>query len=129
MYIAQRSLELTKEAIADGGEILWLAECRNGIASSQAVVENFFTPLKGDAAAYTRQVQEKYVMYAHKTVRFAQLMDRLSAIFVASNLPPGTFPAGRMAECRDPQEVVAGWARRGEEILFVDEANKLAIRV
>lgn len=129
MYIAQRSLELTKEAVGDGGEILWLAECRNGIASSQAAIENFFIPLKGDIAAYTRQVQERYVMYAHKTVRLAQLMDRLGALFVVSKLPPGTFPAGRMVECDDPQSVVAGWARRGEQILFVDEANKQAIRV
>ena len=127
LYIAQRSLELTQEAVADDAEILWLAECRNGIASSQQAVENFFTPLKGDAAAYIEQVRRRYVMYAHKTVRFVQLMGRLSALRVVSALPAVTFPAGLMTECADPCDVVARWVDEGEPILFIDEANKLAI--
>lgn len=128
LYIAQRSLELTREAITDDAEILWLAECRNGVASSQQAIDSFFTPLKGDATAYIEQVRRKYVMYAHKTVRFVQLMDRLSALHVVSTLPAGTFPAGRMTACSDPREVVARWINEGETILFVDEANKLAIQ-
>ncbi len=127
MYVAQRSLELTQEAIADDADVLWLAECRNGIASSQEAVDNFFTPLKGDTAAYIEQVQKRYVMYAHKTVRFVRLMERLRALRVASALPAGTFPAGGMTACADPQAVVREWVEEGEPILFVDEANKLAI--
>ena len=128
LYIAQRSLELTREAIADDAEILWLAECRNGIASSRHAIDSFFTPLKRNAAAYIEQVRKKYVMYAHKTVRFVELMDRLTALHVVSALPAGTFPAGRMTACADPQEIVARWVEEGETILFVDEANKLAIQ-
>lgn len=128
LYIAQRSLELTQEAIADGAEVLWLAECRNGVASSQQAVDSFFTPLKGNAAAYIDQVRKKYVMYAHKTVRFVQLMDRLAALHVVSALPAGTFPAGLMTACVDARAVVARWVEEGETILFVDEANKLAIQ-
>jgi len=127
MYIAQRSLELTQEAIADGAEVLWLAECRNGIASSARAVENFFTPLKQDTAAYIERVRKKYVMYAHKTVRFARLMDRLKVLHVVSALPGGTFPAGRMVACPEPQAVVRRWIERGEKILFAGEANKLAV--
>ena len=127
MYIAQRSLELTQEAVADGGEILWLAECRNGIASSRETADSFFTPLKGDISSYIQQIRRRYVMFGHKAVRFAQLMDRLSALHVTSSLPAGTFPAGRMTACADPGLVVAAWVRRGDRILFIDEANKQAV--
>ena len=99
LYLAQRSLELTQEALADGAEVLWLAECRNGIASSREAIDNFFTPLKGDAAAYCRRVEKRYVMFAHKTVRFVRLMERLAAVHVVSALPSGTFPAGCMRAC------------------------------
>ena len=128
LYIAQRSLELTQEAVAGDAEILWLAECRNGIASSQRAADSFFKPLKEDTAAYVDQVRKQYVMYAHKTVRFAQLMERLAALHVVSALPAGTFPAGRMTACADPGAVVARWVEEGETILFVEEANKLAIQ-
>ncbi len=127
LYIAQRSLELTKEAVADGADVLWLAECRNGIASSQQAIDNFFTPLKRDPAAFIDQVREKYIMFSHKTVKFVEMMRRLKGLHVVSALPPGTFPAGGMVACSDPQGLVAKWVARGEKILFVDDANKLAI--
>jgi len=129
LYIAQRSLELTREAFADGAEVLWLAECRNGIASSERTVRNFFTPLTGDARAYVRRMEERYVMFGHKTVRFVRLLDRLRALHVASALPSGTLPKRRMRACPDPQTLVREWARRREEILFVDDASRLALRL
>jgi len=127
LYIAQRSLELTKEAVADGAAVLWLAECRNGIASSQQAVDNFFTPLKRDPAAFADRVRRKYIMFSHKAVKFVEMMRRLKSLRVVSALPPGTFPAGGMEACTAPQDQVAEWVARGERILFVDDANKLAV--
>jgi len=127
LYIAHRSLELTKEAVADGGEILWLAECRNGIASSERAVRSFFTPLRAGAAAYVGRVRRKYVMFAHKAVKFVELMARVRELRVFSRLGPGTFPIGNMTACDGPVAQVAAWAREGEDILFVDDANTLAL--
>ena len=127
LYIAQRSLELAKEVLAPGAEVVWLAECRNGIASSQQAVDSFFTPLKTDPAAYVEQVRRAYVMHAHKTVKFVDLMETLGALHVVSDLPAGTFPAAGIVGCSDPRAVVARWASGGEKILFVDGANRLAL--
>ncbi|GAI04101.1 unnamed protein product, partial [marine sediment metagenome] len=41
LYIAQRALELTKNAVKNGGEILFLAACPNGIGEEQTM-ENFY---------------------------------------------------------------------------------------
>jgi nickel-dependent lactate racemase len=129
LYIAHRSLELTREATAAGGEVLWLAECRNGIASARKAAENFFDPLKHDTPAYIEQIQKSYVMFSHKTVKFVQLMRHLSAIHVVSELPTGTLPVGRMLPCDDPRGVVQRWVEEGQEILFIDGANELAVTV
>ena len=128
LYTAQRALEHTKEAVADGAEILWLAECRNGVASSDTAVRNFFTPLRQNTEAYVRQVRRKYVMFAHKTVKLVELLDRLRTLRVFSGLPAGTLPVGRMVACADPQALVADWVRRGERIAFIEDAGKLAVQ-
>jgi lactate racemase len=130
LYIAQRALELSKEIIADGAEVLWLAECRNGIASSDDAIANFFTPLKHDPEDYVRRAREHYTMFSHKTVKFVELLDRLSALHVWSALPEGTMDIGTMRGCHDPmevQEIANRWADEGEPILFVDDANNLAL--
>lgn len=127
LYIAHRSLELTREVFDEQAEVLWLAECRNGIASSKQAVQSFFAPLRENPLGYVEQVRQRYVMFAHKTVKFVELLQRVAALHVVSRLPEGTFPIGTMAACRDPQSVVNRWAERGERILFVDDANKLAL--
>jgi nickel-dependent lactate racemase len=127
LYIAQRSLELTQEALADGAEVLWLAQCANGIASSAATADHFFSPLKTGAESYVAEVSRRYVMFSHKTVRFVRLMERLAGIAMVSSLPPGTLPAGGLAACEAPQAMVDRWVREAEPILIVDGANRLAL--
>ncbi|MFW6107834.1 MAG: lactate racemase domain-containing protein [bacterium] len=128
LYIAQRSLELTKEAVADGAEVLWLAECRNGIASTDEAARNFFEPLKGDAAAYAEAVRADYVMYGHKAVRFFEMLDRLAALHVATALPRDTLDGTGLVHCPGPAALVERWAGDREPILFVDGASTLALR-
>ncbi|MHC4645314.1 MAG: lactate racemase domain-containing protein [Planctomycetota bacterium] len=41
LYIAQRALELTKNAVTDGGEILFLAACPDGVGE-EGTMENFY---------------------------------------------------------------------------------------
>jgi lactate racemase len=130
LYIAQRALELSGEIIADGAEVLWLVECRNGIASSQEATDNFFTPLKHGAEDYIRRAREHYTMFAHKTVKFVELLGRLTALHVLSTLPKGTMDIRTMRGCSTPneaQKVVERWIASGERILFVDDANQLAL--
>jgi len=126
LYIAQRSLELTKEAVADGAEVVWLAACANGIASSERAVRAFFEPLHAGRAAYVRRVRERYVMFSHKTVKFVEMLERLGALHVKSELPPDRLPPG-MTPCDDPRQVVSAWVERGERVLFIEDANTLAV--
>ncbi len=127
LYTAQRSLELTKECVADGAEVLWLAECRNGVAASERTAENFFAPLKGDAASYARTVRAKYVMFGHKAVLFHEMLLRLTGLYVTTALPSSTLDGTGLIACSNATGLVSRWAREGEPILFVDGANKLAI--
>ena len=127
LYTAQRALELSKEALAVGAEVLWLAACRNGVAASQATTDAFFTPLKGGAEAYIRRIRKRYVMFAHKTVKFVEMMGRLRAVHLVSELAPDLLPVGCMIRCDAPQAIVADWVRTGEPILFIDDGNTLAV--
>ncbi|MFO7898267.1 MAG: hypothetical protein R6V58_04315, partial [Planctomycetota bacterium] len=90
---------------------------------------NFFDPLKEDAAAYAEAVRADYVMYGHKAVRFCEMLERLAALHVASTLPPDALEGTGLVHCSDPIDLVTRWASDREPILFVDGANKLALRM
>jgi lactate racemase len=130
LYIAQRALELTKQAIADGGEILFVSACDKGIGP-QRTMEHFWNLL-------TRPMEEifaairggPYKLFSHKPLRFAELIKRLRRLWVYSELGDETIRAGHMYPLSDIQDIVKQWIRQKPDIkiLVVDGANKLAIR-
>jgi lactate racemase len=128
LYCAQRALELSKNGIRIGGEILFLAGCRNGIGPEKSV-RNFYDPLKLPLQTILQQYNRHYIMYAHKTYKFAQLITRLSGIHVMSRLTDREITDIHLIPCADPQRLVDRWITEepGTKISIITEANKYAV--
>jgi nickel-dependent lactate racemase len=128
LYTAQRALELTKNAVLPGGELLFFAACRNGIGPSEAV-RSFYERLKGDLDAVLGSFRGEYEMYSHKTYKFAVMLKEVAAIRCVTDLDEATLTAVHLAKERDPQAVVDRWLadEPREPILLFHDASKLAV--
>jgi nickel-dependent lactate racemase len=129
LYIAQRALELTRAAVLDGGEVLFLAACPNGIGELQTLA-NFYNRLTAPLDEVIRSIQQDYVLYSHKPYKFAVLIRRLRRIWMHTQIPDPLVKAAHMSPARDPQAVVDGWLTEHPDarIIFIDGANKVALR-
>jgi nickel-dependent lactate racemase len=128
LYSAQRALELSKNGIRPGGEILFLAGCRNGIGPQKSV-QNFYLPLKMPLAEILKQYDQKYVMYAHKTYKFAQLISQMKCIHVKSLLADNEISDIHLSPCTDAQQLIDRWLREDPAvtITIITEGNKYAV--
>lgn len=128
LYIAQRALELTKNAIKNGGEILYVAACANGIGPKKSIA-NFYEPLKADIEYILNSLSEKYVMYSHKTYKFAQLIKRMKAIYFYSELSDKEIKSIHLTPINSPKEIVDQWIAENEnvKINIFTEGNKVAV--
>jgi nickel-dependent lactate racemase len=128
LYSAQRALELSKNGVRQGGEILFLAGCRNGIGPEKSI-QNFYNPLKLPLPVILKQSDQKYVMYAHKTYKFAQLISRMKAIHVVSRLSEMEIKNIHLLPCTDTQNLLDLWIGQDSttRITIITEGNKYAI--
>lgn len=128
LYIAQRALELTKNAVTDGGDILFLAACPNGIGEKKTL-ENFYNRLTAPVDEILKSIESQYKLYSHKPYKFAQMIRRLRRIWIHSQMPDGIVEAAHLYPVRDPQAVVNAWLieQPDAKIIVVDGANKIAL--
>ncbi|MHA1633736.1 MAG: lactate racemase domain-containing protein [Candidatus Thorarchaeota archaeon] len=128
LYHAQRAIELTKNAVLDGGQILFLAECRDGIAPEKAI-ENFYNRLILPLDEVIESISGKYHLYEHKAYKFAELMKRVSKILMYSDLDTKTIEAAHMEKVENLQKVVDDWIVDDPDvkILVLDKGNKIAV--
>jgi len=128
LYIAQRALELTKNAVADGGEILFLAACPNGIGEEQTI-ENFYNLLTAPIDRILKSIEHRYKLYSHKPYKFARLIQRLRKIWMYSQIPNDIIEAAHLHPAHNPQAVVDNWLTEEQDarITVVDGANKVAL--
>jgi len=128
LYIAQRALELTKTAVKPGGEILFLAECRNGIGPERTI-ENFYNRLKAPIEDILKDISSDYKLFTHKPYKFAQLMNGLRQISMVTSLDKDIVEDIHLRKTSGPQEVIDTWLRDNPEaaISVFDGANKLAV--
>jgi nickel-dependent lactate racemase len=128
LYIAQRALELTKSAIVDGGEILFLAACPDGIGEKQTM-ENFYNRLTAPIDQILKSIEGEYKLYSHKPYKFAQMIKRLRRIWMYSQIPDNLVEAAHLYPTHQPQAVVDNWLteRPDVKVIIVDGANKIAL--
>jgi nickel-dependent lactate racemase len=128
LYHAQRAIELTKNAVVDGGQILFLAECRDGVAPESAI-ENFYNKLTAPVEAVITSISGKYHLYEHKAYKFAELLKRISSVRLYSKLDRDIVEAAHLESVEDPQLVIDEWISENPDvkILVLDKGNKIAI--
>lgn len=128
LYHAQRAIELTKNAVADGGEILCLAECRDGVAPDSAI-ENFYNKLTAPLEDVIKSISGEYHLYEHKAYKFAKLLKRVSRVLLYSKLDKETVHAAHLEGVEDPQNVIDEWIKEDPDvkILVLDKGNKIAV--
>jgi nickel-dependent lactate racemase len=128
LYHAQRAIELTKNAVVDGGQILFLAECRDGVAPESAI-ENFYTKLTAPIDDVIKSISGEYHLYEHKAYKFAELMKRVSRVRLYSELDQETVEAAHLEVVKDPQAVIDEWIKEDPDvkILVLDKGNKIAV--
>jgi nickel-dependent lactate racemase len=128
LYHAQRGLELTKNAVADKGEVLLIAECRDGVAPPKAT-ENFFNKLKAPLEEVIASISGQYHLYEHKAFKFAELLKRVGSVKMYTNLDKETIESAHLEKVDDIQGVIDSWIAEDSKtkILVLDKGNKLAI--
>ncbi len=128
LYHAQRAIELTKNAVENGGEILFLAECRDGVAPESAI-ENFYNKLTAPIDEVLSSISDTYHLYEHKAYKFADLMRNVSSIKMYTNLDKETVEKVHIAKVEDPQKVVDDWIKEDPDvkIIVLDKGNKIAV--
>jgi nickel-dependent lactate racemase len=130
LYHAQRALELTKNAVADEGEVLFLAECRDGVAPEEAL-ENFYVKLTAPLDDVISSISGTYHLYEHKAYKFAELLKRISKVHMYTELDQETVEKAHLDKADDPQAVVDNWISENPDvqILVLNKGNKLAVYV
>ena len=128
LYHAQRALELTKNAVKEGGEILFLAECRDGVAPESAI-ENFYNKLTAPLDDVTKSISSKYHLYEHKAYKFAVLMKMVSKIRMFTELDQETVESVHMEKVDSLQSVVNDWIEENPDvkIIVLDKGNKISV--
>jgi nickel-dependent lactate racemase len=128
LYHSQRGLELTKNAVRDGGEILFVAECRDGVAPPKAT-ENFFNKLQAPLDEVIASISGQYHLYEHKAYKFAELLKRVGGVIMYTDLDKETVESAHLQKADDVQAVIDRWiaADPKTKILVLDKGNKLAI--
>lgn len=128
LYIAQRALELTKNAVTDNGEVLFLAACPDGIGE-QRTMEHFYNLLTQPIQRILKSIEAEYKLYSHKAYKFAQLIRRLRKIWMHTRIPDHLIEAAHIHPTHQPQNVIDDWLADdpGAKITIVDGANKIAL--
>jgi nickel-dependent lactate racemase len=128
LYQGQKGLDLTKNSVLPGGEMLLIAECREGITYDEKTTEFFYEPMK-DLEKILAMRKSDYKLYTHKAYKFAELIKKTKVIYVYSCFDPKSFEAIHLKPVRNPQEVIDQWIKKDPEakILVFEGANKLAV--
>jgi nickel-dependent lactate racemase len=128
LYNSQRALELTFRALKPGGKILFLSECANRIGPVFSI-EHFFDKLSEPLEEIVETNREDYILYSHKAVKFAQMIQSTSYLGLYSNLKKAEVERIHLDPVETPQAIVDGWIEENPQmgIYFFDGANKLAV--
>ncbi|MFX1450949.1 MAG: lactate racemase domain-containing protein [Promethearchaeota archaeon] len=132
LYDSQRALELTKNALKEGGEILFLAECgiADGIAPNEQAKKFFYDELAKPIDEVLKGIEKEYKLYTHKAYKFAKLLKK-SKIWVKSSLNKEILENIHLNPIEDPQFIINNWINQNPnaKITAFNHGSKLAIYV
>lgn len=128
LYISQRALELTKNAVKDGGQVLFVSACPEGVGPARTL-ENFYNRLCRPLDEILGERGGQYKLFSHKPYKFAQLISRLNEVWIYSEISEADCKRIHLRPTGKPQDVVDGWLARDRDaqIIVVDGANKIAL--
>jgi nickel-dependent lactate racemase len=128
LYNAQRGLELSRNGVRDGGEVLFVAQCGKGVAPTPMARAEFYDRLTAPLDEVIAGLQQDYVLYSHKAFKFARFIRSVSAIRMLTDLPEDVVAAAHMSKAEDAQSVVDRWLSESDSpILITPHANKTAL--
>ncbi|MFX0133729.1 MAG: nickel-dependent lactate racemase [Candidatus Hodarchaeota archaeon] len=132
LYDSQRALELTKNALKDGGEILFLAECGigDGIAPNEKAKKFFYDELSKPLNEVLKGIEKEYKLYTHKAYKFAKLLKK-SKIWVKSGLNKEILKNIHLNPIDNPQKIINNWINQkpNAKITAFNHGSKLAVYV
>lgn len=131
LYSGQRALELTSEAVINGGEVLWISKCVLGIHTGvdQQEVNDFYNAMLLDLDLLTAELDKPDVKFhIYKAYRFKRLLKKIR-VYGYSSLDHSVLSAINIEPVDDPQDVINKWLSKdpNAKILVIDKANKMAI--
>ncbi len=128
LYNAQRGLELSRSAVREGGEILFLARCPDGVAHSAKARAEFYDRLTAPLDEVIGGLEAQYVLYSHKAYKFARLLQSVRRLYMVTDLSEEQVGAAHMEKVEDAQQVVDRWLRESDEPIVINaRANKVAL--
>ncbi len=128
LYIAFRGVELTKEAVKENGEILFFAECSEGIAHNEEIEKSFYLCSINDLEDVKKKIKDKYILYAHIAFKFAELLKKTKTIYMVTSLDKNSVESVQMKKIDNYQAIIDDWIRNSDEIInIVDNSNKISI--
>jgi len=129
LYNAQRGLEMVRNALNPGAEVLMVSECSRGIAPSPDAKKFFYDPLMENSIdEILSWKRENYRLYTHKAYRFARFL-RDFKLHMHTALVRDELEAIGVNYAPDPQKVIDSWLEKDPDakITFVTEGNKIAL--
>jgi nickel-dependent lactate racemase len=138
-YQAHCGIELCNDVLAR--EVLWLAECRDGVAPTPECERKFFQRLGQYGSRFAegrRDILDHYTLHAHKVYKYFDTLEYLvqkqkGHVYLYSTLPPETARYAHLVPLNSPEEiqqVIQRWIASDPQarILVIDGANKIHVR-
>lgn len=122
LYQAQKGLNLASQAVREGGKILLLASCPQGIGDD--IYFNYVTQFASSQEVLEDFRRQGFRMGAHKAYLFGRTLADYD-VAVASDLDPGILQACHL-RAADPMKVVREWLEEFEgkpRVAVVPNAN------
>jgi len=134
LYIAQRGLDLVKNAIEDNGEVLLVASCNGGykgLGPSEKAKRFFYDSLTIDKpkGKLAKEIKKGYRLFKQKAYKLAEIVDRVDRIWLYSELDDEVVKKAHLYPTHNIQKIIDGWLEKDPttKILVFKEANKLAV--
>ena len=127
LYQAQKTLDNVAGAVRDGGVIVLVARCGEGLGN--AVFEEWMTSMRAPRDLVDR-IRREFVLGGHKAAAIAALLERVD-LHVVSELPDDLVRAMHMTPFDDVGAAVAaavGRAGRDARILVIPHGSRVTAR-